>query len=119
MHRCSITGELEKLVRTGEPCALKGASTVRGGAVGNELTYETTRRVFWQVKGTNSNALAAYSTMMVTRMWSNKEERVAFAIWLGHATFATCQVTPKKRGEKWPEEGQGIAKCACAIPSIR
>jgi hypothetical protein len=27
--------ELEMLLETGEPCALKGARTVRGGAVGN------------------------------------------------------------------------------------
>jgi hypothetical protein len=34
--------------------------------------------------------------MMVTGMRSNKEESVAFAIWLGHGTFVTCQVAPKR-----------------------
>ncbi len=33
--------ELEMLLETGEPCALKGASTVRGGAVGNVLARVT------------------------------------------------------------------------------
>jgi hypothetical protein len=37
MHLCSITSNLEKLLRTGEPDALKGARPVRGGAVRNGL----------------------------------------------------------------------------------
>jgi hypothetical protein len=54
---------MKRHCKTGEPCALKGASTVRGGAVGNVLSDETTRKEFWHVKGKqNSNALAAYST---------------------------------------------------------
>jgi hypothetical protein len=37
-HLCSITSELERLLRTGEPDALKGARPVRRGAVGNVLS---------------------------------------------------------------------------------
>ena len=37
---------MKRHCNTGEPCALKDASTVRGGAVGNVLTYETTRKEF-------------------------------------------------------------------------
>src|SRR6266702_3016419 len=33
---------------------------------------------------------------MVTGMQSNKEERVAFAIWLGHGTCVTGQVAPQR-----------------------
>jgi hypothetical protein len=49
MHLCSIRSELERLLRTGEPDALKGARPVRWGAVGNVPSCETTRSVFWQV----------------------------------------------------------------------
>ena len=38
-----------KPLNTGEPDTLKGVRPVRWGAVGNVLSYETTRRVFWQV----------------------------------------------------------------------
>src|SRR6266852_6703916 len=34
-----------------EPCALKDASTVRRGAVGNGLPQETTRKEFWHIGG--------------------------------------------------------------------
>ena len=37
-HLCLITSELERLLETGEPCALKGASTVRRGDVGKGLS---------------------------------------------------------------------------------
>jgi hypothetical protein len=53
---------MKRHCNTGEPCALKGASTVRRGAVGNGLALETTRKEFWHVRETNSTALAAYST---------------------------------------------------------
>jgi hypothetical protein len=49
-HLCSITSELEQLLRTGEPDALKGARPVRRGADGNALSYETTRKDFGMSK---------------------------------------------------------------------
>jgi hypothetical protein len=57
-----VSGVVKRHCSTGEPDALKGASPVRGGAVGNVLSYETTRKVFGMSRGQNSNALAAYST---------------------------------------------------------
>jgi hypothetical protein len=45
-------GVMKEHCNTGEPCALKGASTVRGGAVGNVLSCETTKKGFWHVYGT-------------------------------------------------------------------
>jgi hypothetical protein len=59
-----VVGEVVKRhCSTGEPDALKGASPVRRGAVGNVLSYETTRKVLGMSREQNSNALAAYSTM--------------------------------------------------------
>jgi len=49
---------------TGEPHALKGARPVRGGAVGNRLSCDTTRKDFGMSKEHNKNALAAYSTLL-------------------------------------------------------
>ena len=46
LRLCLITSELERLLRTGEPCAVKAASTVRGGADRNVLSDETIRRDF-------------------------------------------------------------------------
>ena len=66
---------MKRLCSTGEPCALKDASTVRGGAVGNVLSYETTRKDFGGSKD-NSNALAAYST----NTW-NLNPAVALILW--------------------------------------
>jgi hypothetical protein len=60
MHVLTII--LEPMVLLYEPDALKGASPVRGGAVGNALSYETTRKAFGMSREQNSNALAAYST---------------------------------------------------------
>ncbi len=41
---------MKRHCKTGEPCALKGASTVRGGAVGNVLSDETVRKEFGMSK---------------------------------------------------------------------
>src|SRR5579859_949911 len=40
-----VGGVVKRHCSTGEPDALKGASPVRRGAVGNVLSYETTRKV--------------------------------------------------------------------------
>ncbi len=69
-HLCSIRSELERLLRTGEPDALKGARPVRGGAVGNGLAQILPEAYSGKSKALNSTALAAYST--------------------------TCQVAPKR-----------------------
>jgi hypothetical protein len=50
MHLCSSRSELERLLRTGEPCAVKAASTVRGGAAGQRTGLETVGNVFRQVE---------------------------------------------------------------------
>jgi hypothetical protein len=55
---------------------LKGASTVRRGAVGNVLSDETTRKDFGMSKELNSNALAAYSTVPPERKdWLTRTQR--------------------------------------------
>ena len=45
-----LIGSINSNDVTGEPCALKGARTVRGGTVGNVLSDETTRRGFGMSK---------------------------------------------------------------------
>jgi hypothetical protein len=54
----------KKSRETGEPCALKGASTVRGGADRKGLAEILLEEgiSFKQVEVTNSTSLAAYST---------------------------------------------------------
>jgi len=53
--------ELQGLLETREPCALKGASTVRGGAVRKGLAEIPSER-FLTGQRINSTSLAAYST---------------------------------------------------------
>ena len=57
-----MTNIMERHCSTGEPCAVKVASTVRGGAVGNGLTWILSEEASDKSKAENSTALAAYST---------------------------------------------------------
>jgi len=51
--------DLRRLSEAGEPCAMKVASTVRGGADGKGLSCETTCGEIWQAGLRNSQYLAS------------------------------------------------------------
>jgi len=57
---------MKRHCKTGEPCAVKAASTVRGGAVGNGLAWILSEMYSDKSKAPNSTALAAYSTCFST-----------------------------------------------------
>src|SRR6266568_4675232 len=87
---------------TGEPCALKGASTVRRGADGNVLSYETTRK----------ENLACLRKKIATRQpptlhknaTSNTPAITENKIWLPPSYYnnkAPIAPAPKKKGINW------------------
>jgi hypothetical protein len=59
--------EPKKLREAGEPCALKGACTVRRGEVRKGLSEIPLESDFWQVEDTNGTSLVPYPTLFVKK----------------------------------------------------